>query len=189
MTANELFKTLSATLGKVQVQELAAQAEAGQLKMHDLLSLSFQKEHPSVAFRAAWVLEEVVYTFPDSFVPYLPEFIERLPEQQNLSCQRHFSKILMRCTDPKTGISFRTAWQAIPDREQVVETIFDWLISPRTPVAVQVNCLDVLLHLQAEFDWIKEELKAQVEYLLRDGSAAMQSRGRKVLKKVSRKKP
>ena len=159
------------------------------MSVHDLLSLSLLKEHPSVAFRAAWVLEEVAYTFPDSFVPYLKPFVAHLHEQQNLSCQRHFTKILMRCTNPKTGIGYRAAWQVIPDREQVVETIFDWLISPRTPVAVQVNCLDVLLHLQAEFDWIKEELQAQVEYLLLDGSAAMQSRGKRVLNKVSKKKP
>jgi hypothetical protein len=188
MQTAELLKDLSGPLKKMQVQELATLTGAGRLPVHDLLLLSFLKEHPSVAFRSSWVLEEVTHRYPDRFAPYLPEFVERLPEQQNLSCQRHFTKILMFCTAPKADLRYSAAWQAIPDRAPVVETVFDWLIHPHTPVAVQVNCLDVLLYLQAEFPWVKDELKAQVEYLLKEGSPAMRSRGKKILQRISKGK-
>ena len=62
--------------------------------------------------------------------------------------------------------------------------MFEWLINLATPVAVRVNCLDILLNLRNEFPWIKEELQAQIEFYLRDGSPAMQSRGRKILRQV-----
>lgn len=72
------------------------------------------------------------------------------------------------------------------DMEPVVEKTFEWLICPRTPVAVRVNCMDILFNLKQEFPWIEEELKAQVTFFLHDGSAAMQSRGKAVLRKLKR---
>lgn len=65
-----------------------------------------------------------------------------------------------------------------------MEVVFGWLIDPDTPVAVQVNCLDILLNLCSHADWIAEELGTQTRHLLRRGSAAMQSRGKRVLAKL-----
>ena len=62
--------------------------------------------------------------------------------------------------------------------------MFEWLINPHTPVAVRVNCMDVLYYMSPQFPWIKEELLAQIEFYLKDGSAALQSRGKGLLKKL-----
>ncbi|WP_299988619.1 hypothetical protein [uncultured Pontibacter sp.] len=186
MSAEELLQALSFPLGKVQVQELAAKSNSGKLQVKDLLELCFVKHTSSVAFRAAWVLEHVAYSFPKQFTPHLPTFIAQLPEQHNLSCQRHFTKILMCCANPEAKPVYKAAWRALPDRSVVVETMFEWLIQTRTPVAVKVNCLDVLVYLQDEFPWIKDELKDQIEFLLKDGSPAMRSRGKRILKRFFR---
>lgn len=188
MNADELLQALSHPLGKVQVQVLAAQANSGKLSVQNLLPLCFLEHSPAVAFRAAWVLEHVAYTFPKQFIPHLPDFIRQLPDLHNPSCQRHFTKILMCCANPDAKPIYKAAWRSIPDHEVVVETVFEWLINPATPVAVKVNCLDILVYLQAEFPWVKDELKAQIEFLMKDGSPAMLSRGKRILKRFFQNK-
>ncbi|PKV62981.1 hypothetical protein [Pontibacter ramchanderi] len=188
MDEEELLQSLSQPLGKLQVQELAAKMNSGKLSVQQLLDLCSYDKDRSVAFRAAWVLEYAAYTFPKQFLPYLPVFIGMLPTQHNLSCQRHFSKILMCCANPDANPIYKAAWRALPDREPVVESMFEWLINSRTPVAVKVNCLDVLVYLQPEFPWVKDELLAQIEFLMKDGSPAMLSRGKRILKRFLRGK-
>lgn len=188
MSRDELIQALSSTLKKNQVQELVFLAANGELPVHDLLDSCFLREKSPVAFRAAWVLEHVEVSAPSLFLPYFPEFIRRLPEQKNQSCQRHFTKILLHFTRPQASHTYKQALAAIPDWEPLVEVVFEWLINSQTPVAVKVNCLEVLLYLSIEFPWIKEELQAQTEFYLRDGSPAMQSRGRKILKAVQAKR-
>lgn len=184
MNNQQLQKALSQTLTKADVQQLATLACKGNISTSELLELCFETANPSVAFRAAWVLENVEADQPEVFLPHLPAFIRSLPQQQNASGRRHFTNILLRYTNPKASALRREAWATIADREQVVETVFEWVILPETPVAVRVNCLDILLFLSTEFAWIKEELREQTEFYLKDGSPAMQSRGRRILKRL-----
>ncbi|NEM97299.1 hypothetical protein [Pontibacter burrus] len=184
MNNQQLQKALSQTLTKADVQQLASLAYKGNISISELLELCFETANTSVAFRAAWVLENVETEHPEVFLPHLPAFIRSLPQQQNASCRRHFTNILLRYTNPKASTPRREAWATIADREQVVETVFEWLILPETPIAVRVNCLEILLFLSTEFEWIKEELREQTEFYLKDGSPAMQSRGRKILKRL-----
>jgi|GEM_PF-5252458 hypothetical protein len=43
---------------------------------------------------------------------------------------------------------------------------------------------DILLYFSKGHHWIQDELHSQVQFLLRDGSAAVQSRGKRILKKL-----
>ncbi|MEJ8802185.1 hypothetical protein [Pontibacter sp. H249] len=181
MTREELLALLSSTMKKTKVQELSYLAGADKLSVQELLDICFLKEQPAIAFRAAWVLEHIEEHYSECFLPVLTIFLKRLPEQKNQSCQRHFTKILMHISSPKASTAYKSAFTEIAVREQVVEVVFDWLINPATPVAVKVNCLEVLFNLSTDLSWIKEELLAQTEYYLRDGSPAMQSRGRKIV--------
>src|SRR5690606_36434707 len=94
---NQFLQTaLSQTLTKKDVQELAALAPTGKISVQELFLVCFYKDKPAVAFRAAWVLEHVETGYPELFLPIVPEFISSLPQQQNPSCRRHFTKILLR---------------------------------------------------------------------------------------------
>jgi len=187
-TRQKVFEHLATIVTKIKVPELIALGEDNSMSTGALLDISYGDKNDTVAFRAAWILEYIATHHPDRFMPVFDAFMSRLPVQRNLSCQRHFTKILMAITHPRAPQPYRKAYRAM-DRLPLVETIFSWLIDPRTPVAVQVNCLDILYNMSDEFGWIREELKQQTEFLLRDGSAAMQSRGKKILKKLSRSKP
>lgn len=170
---------------QIRVPDLSALGNDLGVPLAELHGLCYDELHPQLAFRAAWLLEYIAVHHLDRFTAIAKIFLTRLPTQKNPSCQRHFTNILRRMTHPRAPKPYADALQAA-DREQLVETIFNWLIDPRTPVAVQVNCMDVLLDLSGEFEWIRDELKQQIEFLLRDGSAAIQSRGKRVLEKLRR---
>jgi hypothetical protein len=55
------------------------------------------------------------------------------------------------------------------------------MIDPKVKVAVKVCAASTLFNLCGRYDWIKEELAGQIQFMLRDGSPAIQSRGRKLL--------
>ncbi len=173
------------TVAKVKVPALVVLGEDATIPVTLLHEVCFHSGNDSIAFYAAYVLEYVATHHPERFIPVFNPFISRLPQQKNFSCQRHFTKILMVITHPNAPELYKEPYSRI-DREPLVETIFGWLIDPRTPVAVQANCMDILLHMSREFGWITEELKHQIEYLMRDGSAALQSRGKKILDKLNR---
>jgi hypothetical protein len=178
MNKDQLLKKFSSALSKADAVKIAKDKTC---LPGDLIDLSFdpQKE---LAFRASWVLEQFLYYRLDDLLQSLPELIAGYLIQKNQSCQRHFTKIMMFIV---TSRSFsETGIVLAKYKEQIVETTFDWLINPETPVAVQSNCMDILFHFSKEQSWIKDELRSQVQFLLRDGTAALQSRGKRILKKL-----
>ncbi|GAA4781679.1 hypothetical protein GCM10023231_06630 [Olivibacter ginsenosidimutans] len=178
----DLLKQIKTIRDKVKVPALTELAANGDFAVLDLLKLCYYSEK-AIAFRAAWVLEMLERQSPSLFIPVLEVFIADLAKQNNKSCQRHFSKIIIQYTKPKAGRIRKKAFDNLPlaKKEQVVAILFEWLIKPGSPVAVQVNCMEALYYLIPYFPWIKEELMAQIMFYLKDGTAAMQSRGKKLL--------
>ncbi len=178
MDRDKLLKRLSKTLSKADAVKIAHDKSC---VPGDLISLSLYP-HNEIAFRASWVLEQLIYCRWDDFIPFLPDFIAGYLIQKNRSCQRHYSKIMMYLTASGSPTEIKYLISGFQD--QIIEITFDWLIDPQTPVAVKVNCMDILLYFGKEQAWINEELHSQIHFLLRDGSAAVQSRGNWILKKL-----
>lgn len=173
-----LLKTFEHKITKSEVIRLAENA-GSDFSIGDLLELTISAKHPSVSFRSAWLLETIIILHPARFLPYTYHFFSIYPLQTNPGCQRHFTKIMMLCLKnaefvPKNAEHFL---------DRIIETTFDWLAGD-SPVAVKANCMDVLYLLQRRNRWIKEELNAQIEFLMRDGGPAIQSRGRKLLHRI-----
>ena len=166
---------------KKEVQKLAVSVVESHL-IPELIDLTFHKE-AKFAFHAAWILENVWICYANEFNKHILFFSERYHFQENQSCRRHFTNIMM-------DLAAERRLQVLGSdlKMQLVETTFRWLIDPPTPVAVKVNCLDILFFMRDEDDWIAEELREQTVYLLKDGSPAMQSRGKKILQKLQRQK-
>ena len=68
--------------------------------------------------------------------------------------------------------------------EPIVEQCFDWMIDPKVLIAVKVFSAEALFNLRHRYPWISGELTEQLQFLMRDGSAAIQARGRKLLEKL-----
>jgi len=176
MNNDELLAEISKTLTKKQADELAKRALHSDASIGYLMELSLSGDKKT-AFRAAWVLENVLEYNPEHFYPQLDKFIRIFPSQDNRSCQRHYTNILKHP-------SLQFTLQQFPDNifEPLVEAVVEWLIDPRSPVAVKANCLDILFDFSRRFDWIKEELAEQIRFLQKDSSAALQVRGKKILR-------
>jgi len=48
-------------------------------------------------------------------------------------------------------------------------------------VAVKVFAAEALFNIRVHYPWIQDELKDQICFMMRGGTAAIQSRGRKLL--------
>ncbi|GHE41721.1 hypothetical protein [Sphingobacterium griseoflavum] len=147
--------------------------------LETLLEYAFHRD-AQVAFRAAWLLEHTLLKSPLLLTQIYPQFMKRLPEQVNWSCIRSFSKIGMLATKrprlcDKTDQAHDELW---------IEQCFQWIIQDDCPVAVTVNCLDILYYLSDDYQWVREELAEQIRHLLKTPTPALVSRAKRILKRI-----
>lgn len=147
--------------------------------VYSLLAYSYHSDN-QVSFRAAWLLEHVCIQQPALISSICNVLINRLSEQNHWGTIRSYTKIVMLATDVKTAIPHTS------DQEEVlIEQCFNWLINPSCPVAVVVNCFDILYNLRKKNPWIEDELKAQIQHLLKNPTPALASRANRILKRIS----
>ncbi|MFI5162464.1 MAG: hypothetical protein ACHQHN_14380 [Sphingobacteriales bacterium] len=179
LTRDELITEISKTIVKIKVDKLTAILKKQQFALRDLIDITFHPDK-NIAFRAAWILENLFLQKPEAYVEDMDYLISRIPEVKNESCKRHYAKIVMHITNPKTLLTIREKLDKI-NLEPVVEQLFDWMIDPKVRIAVKVFAGETLFNLRNRYPVIKEELAEQLRFLMRDGTAAIQSRGRKLL--------
>jgi hypothetical protein len=181
MVKDDLLQQLRCSIGKTKVIALSAVLEAQQFALRDLIDLTFF-EDDTIAFRAAWILENFLLKKPEAYLCELDYLLSRVKEVTYPSCQRHYAKILMHLTAHNAHAAIRQKMDQT-DLEPIVEQCFDWLIDPKTKVAVKNFSAITLSNLKERYPWIEEELKNQMEFLMRNGSAGIQVRGKKILGK------
>ena len=182
LTKDALIKEISKTLVKTKVEKLTAILDKQQFALPDLIDLTFYRDS-NIAFRAAWILENLFLKKPETYINELEYLITRFKDVAYPSCQRHYAKIMMHLTSKKAPNVIKQKFEAI-DLEPMVEKLFDWLIDPKVLVAVKVFAAEALFNIRIRYPWISEELKEQVKFLMHVGSMAIQTRGRKLLAKL-----
>ncbi len=176
---DELIKQISNTIGKTKVLELSRILKEQAFALRDLIDLTFYPGR-DIAFRAAWILENLFLQEPTRYEADLGYLISRIQDVKHASCQRHYAKIMMHTTAKNASQIIQQKLQQL-DLEPVVEQCFDWMIDTKVKIAVKVFASEALFNLRSRYPWIKEELTNQVKFLMRNGSPAIQSRGRKLL--------
>jgi hypothetical protein len=182
LTKDGLVKEISKTIVKIKVEKLTAILDKQQLALRDLVDLTFY-EDSNIAFRAVWILENLFLKKPETYPDELEYLLSRMKDVDNPSCKRHYAKIITHITAKTAPVPIKQKLENI-DLEPVVEKLFDWLIDPKVLIAVKVFAAEALFNLRDRYPWISEELKEQVKFLMRNGSAAIQTRGRKLLAKL-----
>jgi hypothetical protein len=183
LTQDELLQQLSATIDKTKVNKLSAIIREQRFALRDLIDLTFYPDK-TIAFRAAWLLENTFLYKPGLYLPDIPYLLARFKEVKNPGCQRHYAKIAMHLTSPKVVQPIQSVLQNI-NLEPVVEQCFEWMIDPKVLIAVKVFSAEALFNMRYRYPWIAEELVNQLQFLMRNGSPAIQSRGKKLLKALS----
>jgi len=182
MNKTELIEQLAATFGKTKVDKLTRILKDSDFSLTDLIDITFHK-NKTIAFRAAWLLENVYMQQPDKYLNELSYLIERFIEVKYPSCQRHYAKIIVHITSPKAPKSIQNELQKI-NLGPIIEQLFEWMIDSQIKIAVKVFASEALFNVRDSYDWIKEELANQIQHLMRDGTAAIQTRGKKILKQL-----
>jgi hypothetical protein len=182
ITQVDLLKQISGTIGKLKVLELTRILKERQFALRDLIDLTFYPDK-NIAFRAAWILENVFLQNPALYEPDLEYLVSRIKYVKNDSCKRHYAKIMMHITGKKAPATIQQKLNEL-DLEPVVEQCFDWMIDPKVLVAVKVFAGEALFNMRHRYPWITEELANQINFLMRNGTAAMQSRGKKLLSQL-----
>ncbi|WP_017257847.1 hypothetical protein [Pedobacter arcticus] len=177
----QIERALQNRLGFNDMLIFAKLTASSKINCRDMMSLCIHK-NPQIAFRASWVLDTVTVLDLDVFLVNLSVFLELYPTITNSSVQRCFTKIMMLLTASKL---INTVGNE-PDRfEECLSATFDWLLNPKTPVAVQSNALEVVFQLSPYYDWVLEELTVMLEEKLVSSSPALISRAKRLLKKIN----
>jgi hypothetical protein len=179
LTPDDLIKELSTNRNKGFVDRLSARLIEQGFDLNQLIDLTFHTD-AQIGFRAGWLLDVTMLAAPIHYIDNIDYFVKRMGHVTNASCMRHYTRIIMHLTAPNAPEAVK-AKLSVTNLEPVVEQCFDWLIDPKVKVAVKVFAADTLFNLRDRYSWIKEELANQVQFMMREGSAAIQSRGKKLL--------
>jgi hypothetical protein len=178
----KLLKQISNTIGKTKVLELSHILKEDGFALRDLIDLTFYPDK-AIAFRAAWVLENVFLRDQSRYENDLEYLVSKIKYVKHASCQRHYAKIMMHITNPKTIPSIKNKL-AILDLEPVAEQYFDWIIDPKVKIAVKCFATETLFNLRERYPWIKDELANQINFLMRSGSPGIKSKGKRLMAKL-----
>ncbi|WP_129713682.1 hypothetical protein [Pedobacter sp. SYP-B3415] len=181
LTQEALFAALTKPLSKKAIEHLASTVAANHAAAL-LLDLSFDV-NPQVAFRAAWILENLCYHHADSFAVVADAFIRRFERQQNHSAQRHFAKILTMISRLKTG---KVNKLTLENQEMLTRPVFDWLLDGMVPVAVKSHCIQILANFSVQQPWIREELLNTLDFLESSHSIAFFAKAKQIRKQFQK---
>ena len=180
LTEEQLVKQITNTIGKLKVVELSKLLRAQNFSIHQLIDLTLHDDK-NIAFRAAWLLENIFLANALAYTDDVAYIIQQIKAVNNPSCKRHYAKILMHITSSRAPKAIKDELATI-DLDPVIEQLFDWLIDPKVKIAVKVFAAEALFNLRQRYPWIAEELTNQLQYLMRNGSAGIQSAGKRLLK-------
>lgn len=183
MPNHALLETIKTTLQKSKVEKLAAIASEDTFSVKDLIDLSFYHDE-QIGFRAAWILENVFTNHQQRFLPYALYFLEKFPQQNNLSALRHYVKIMAFMTKKNASVEIKKILAGY-DTDHLVEVTFAWLIDEQIPVAVKSHCLNILANLNVEHSWIKEELLQTMDFLVDKESIAFFAKVKQIRKQLA----
>jgi len=149
--------------------------------MKDILALCHQSEDHRLAFRAAWTLEHIMLHDLSLFNRYYKEIIDLYCSTDNESSLRSISKLVMQLLKmssiPLTEDSY----------ENLINATYPWVEKENCPVALLVNCWDILYLLSGRYDGLGLELQTLILFHLeKNPTPASKSRGNKILKLLKR---
>ncbi len=145
-----------------------------QLKRLFELGLMQKKQ---ISMRAARVFDLCCERNPVWVRPYLKKIVRELPKLKDNSVKRIFLHILIRhpWVDDEAGMG------------RLIDTLFRWLSDDAQPIAVKAYSLAILENLSTLYPEFRNELILTLEESLPFWeSVALQSQGRKMLRKLTR---
>ena len=158
---------------KAQCNRIVKWVGSNQQRFDELFSLFLHDEY-RVVQRAAWPISYAVMGHPSLIRKHWRPLLKNLRKPNLHDAVKRNSIRLMQDID-------------IPEKFQgeVMNLCFEYLGSPREPLAVKVFSMKVLGNLAGIYPGIASELKILIEDQLPDQTAGFRSCAKKVLKQIS----
>ncbi|MCF8247040.1 MAG: hypothetical protein K9J37_18805 [Saprospiraceae bacterium] len=159
---------------KAQTMRIVRNIGDDQAAFDELMSLVLCNELKA-AQRAAWVMSFCVEQHPHLAYPHLESLVKNLRNTHiHDAVKRNTAKILEFLPIPEALIG------------EAVDILFQFVANPKETVAVRVFSMSALFNLCKNEPDLLEELRLTIEDLMPHGTAGMRSRGKKVLKDISK---
>ncbi|MDL2262860.1 hypothetical protein LJC11_05105, partial [Bacteroidales bacterium OttesenSCG-928-I21] len=136
----------------------------------ELYQLIFS-ENAKVAWRAAWVLEKSQLKHSEIFTDKITEIISSLPHFKHDGSKRCLLLIIMRSPLPD------------PIPVDLINICFDWMMSAKESVAVQVNSMKILDKICEQEPDLRHEMNMCLSGDLSDYSKGFQTTAKNILKR------
>ena len=152
-----------------------------EIPLSNLLVFSRSKSESKVSFRASWALEHILLKNPELLKSITEQLILNYQELQNWSSLRSYTKLITFILSPKS----RSLKISSKQLEIIMEKTFGLIEEIDCPIAVKVNCFDILYYLIEKYPWIQKELTLIIQFNLeKQNSPALNSRGKILLKRI-----
>jgi hypothetical protein len=134
----------------------------------------FLGNDPLLVQRSSWIVSICVETYPGLAAPWLKQLLRRTQDTGvHVAVKRNVVRLLQFVEIPRTL------------QGKVTNLCFDFLSAIDAPIAVKAFAMTVLANIAEEEPDLKQEIKLVIEEMLPYGSAGIQSRGKKILKRFS----
>ncbi len=152
-----------------------------------LIAITFDINN-SLSVKAAWVLEWICTHHSITYLlPFLDKFCTHIKHLTHDSAIRPCAKICEQlAVKYDKDITNKSPSLLTPKQiNQIVETGFDWLITPQK-IAVRAYTMNTLFLFGKKIDWIHPELKQLISTSIIHESKGTESRGKKVLSLIEK---
>jgi hypothetical protein len=146
----------------------AAETESN---FNELYQLIFSDDS-KIAWRAAWAVEKVQLIKPELLEGKISEIIAALPHFKADGSKRSLLLVILNAPIPN------------PIPVELINLCFDWMLSDKESIAVQVNSMKVLEKICGQEPDLKNEMNVSLSRDLSVCSKGFQATARKVLKKL-----
>ena len=126
---------------------------------------------------ASWIISHCMERYPHLVLPHIEDLLKNLERVRlNDSVLRSTVKALSMADIPHDLQGY------------ALQHCFDLLLNPKSAVAIQVHAMQTIFNISRKEPDLLQELQMVIEEGLPYGTAAYQSRGRRILKEIGKLK-
>ena len=181
MTIEQLTDILQNNVSQKIIDTVISSVCKGDIDVRDIFDLMNNTDDDKVKFHAAWVLEKLYIRDNALLENLFTDLLELFPTIRHIGQKRTLAKIIITYLE----FAFKDKNKVISNQyfqtynwEPIIESLFDSLINRETPPGLKVLCGYGLAYLSFRYEWIKDELRYQMQSQL--NSQAMITGNKKV---------
>jgi hypothetical protein len=188
MTIEELTNMLQNNISRGVIDTVVNSVCEGDIDVNDIFTLMKSTDDDKLKFHVAWVLEKLFLKDNRLLEDLFVDILELFPSLHHIGQKRTLAKIIilyLEHTFKGKNIGITNEYFKTYDWEPIIESLFDSLIERNAPPGLKVLCGYGLAYLSFRYEWIKDELRFQMQSQL--DSQAMIAGNKKVNAILSKK--